>query len=169
MTSKDFTVKSGHCTAKRPDFAVKSGDCNVEETGGHFDLKDFTVKSGDCAVKRPEVTVTSADLTVKRRGCTPGGASLAEGRVSGTLNQVGSFVVRSEALKGSRLGGYEIVRHIGHGATASVYEGRHLGLDKPVAVKILHEHLAGDEQVQSRFVREEGRSPPASATRTRWT
>jgi serine/threonine protein kinase len=67
---------------------------------------------------------------------------------------VGSFVARSEQLKGSRLGGYEVARLIGHGATASVFEATHIALGKRVAVKILHEHLAADEQVRSRFLRE---------------
>jgi serine/threonine-protein kinase len=66
----------------------------------------------------------------------------------------GGFVARSEALRGSRLGSYAIVRLVGHGATASVFEGIHVALGKPVAIKILHEHLADDEQVRNRFVRE---------------
>jgi serine/threonine protein kinase len=69
-------------------------------------------------------------------------------------NRVSAFVRQSEHLKGLRLGGYELVRLIGHGATASVYEAVHVALGKPVAIKVLHEHLAGDEQLQSRFVRE---------------
>ncbi len=72
----------------------------------------------------------------------------------GTLSAVGAFVVRSEQLKGTRLGGYEVVRLIGHGATASVFEGTHVALGKEVAIKVLHEHLASDAQIQSRFVRE---------------
>jgi serine/threonine protein kinase len=52
------------------------------------------------------------------------------------------------------MGGYQVVRLIGHGATASVFEATHLGLGKPVAMKILHEHLADDEQIRDRFLRE---------------
>ena len=61
---------------------------------------------------------------------------------------------RSEQLKGARFGAYEIVRLVGHGATASVFEATHVNLDKPVAIKLLHEHLAADEQFTSRFLRE---------------
>jgi serine/threonine protein kinase len=69
--------------------------------------------------------------------------------------QIGGEVrVKSERLKGARLGGYEIVRLIGHGATGSVFEATHLGLGKPVAVKVLHEHLAADKQAVGRFLRE---------------
>jgi serine/threonine protein kinase len=66
----------------------------------------------------------------------------------------GGLVARSEALRGARFGGYEIVRLIGHGATASVFEAMHVALGKPVAIKILHEHLSGDDQVRDRFLRE---------------
>jgi serine/threonine protein kinase len=67
---------------------------------------------------------------------------------------VGELVDRSERLRGTRLGAYEIVRLIGHGATASVFEATHVALGRQVAIKVLHEHLASDDQVQKRFVRE---------------
>jgi serine/threonine-protein kinase len=57
-------------------------------------------------------------------------------------------------LKGTRFGVYEVVRLVGHGATASVFEAIHVGLGKPVALKLLHEHLASDEHVTGRFLRE---------------
>jgi serine/threonine protein kinase len=57
-------------------------------------------------------------------------------------------------LKGVRLGAYEIGALIGHGATASVFEGIHTGLGKRVALKVLHEHLTTDEEMRARFVRE---------------
>ena len=62
--------------------------------------------------------------------------------------------MRSDLLKGVRLGPYQVGALIGHGATASVFEAMHVALGKQVAVKVLHEHLASDEQLQSRFVRE---------------
>ncbi len=62
--------------------------------------------------------------------------------------------MRSELLKGVRLGPYEIGALIGHGATASVFEGTHVGLGKRVALKVLHEHLTTDEEMRARFVRE---------------
>lgn len=57
-------------------------------------------------------------------------------------------------LVGAQLGAYEIVRLLGQGATASVFEGRHTGLGKRVAIKILHEHLNRDDQTAARFLRE---------------
>lgn len=67
---------------------------------------------------------------------------------------MGSPLTRNEILLGAKLGPYEVVRFIGQGGTASVFEGRHASLRKPVAIKILHEHLATDANVAARFVRE---------------
>ncbi len=63
-------------------------------------------------------------------------------------------MTRNEILLGAKLGQYEISRFIGQGGTASVFEGRHVALRKPVAIKILHDHLASDPEVAARFVRE---------------
>lgn len=60
----------------------------------------------------------------------------------------------SDQLKGVRLGGYEIGRVIGHGATATVFDGKHVALGKPVAIKILHEHLADNALIRERFLQE---------------
>jgi serine/threonine protein kinase len=61
---------------------------------------------------------------------------------------------RSELLKGKRLGSYEVGTLLGHGGMASVFEGVHVGLAKPVAIKVLHEHVANSEAMRARFVRE---------------
>ncbi|MGH7297677.1 MAG: serine/threonine-protein kinase, partial [Polyangiaceae bacterium] len=61
---------------------------------------------------------------------------------------------RSSMLVGCRLGAYELVRLVGQGGTASVFEGRHAVLGKRVAVKVLHEHLMSDDQLSARFLRE---------------
>ena len=49
---------------------------------------------------------------------------------------------------------YRIVRRIGSGGMADVYEARHQQLDRPVAVKVLHAHLARDAEMRVRFRRE---------------
>ena len=51
-------------------------------------------------------------------------------------------------------GRYRIERELGRGGMATVYLARDEELDRAVAVKILHEHLAGDEAFHARFVRE---------------
>jgi tRNA A-37 threonylcarbamoyl transferase component Bud32 len=55
---------------------------------------------------------------------------------------------------GSRIGQYLLIREIGKGAMATVYEANHVGLGKHVALKKMHPHLAVDTVAASRFLRE---------------
>src|SRR3954452_8177479 len=48
-------------------------------------------------------------------------------------------------------GRYRLVRLIDRGGMAEVWEGKDGILDRPVAIKVLHPRLAGDEQFQERF------------------
>lgn len=49
---------------------------------------------------------------------------------------------------------YAIEREVGRGGMGIVYLARDMKLDRPVAVKTLPPHLAGDAQIRERFVRE---------------
>lgn len=49
---------------------------------------------------------------------------------------------------------YRIVRRIGAGGMADVYEARHHQLNRPLAVKVMHAHLARDREMRERFRRE---------------
>jgi eukaryotic-like serine/threonine-protein kinase len=51
-------------------------------------------------------------------------------------------------------GRYRIEHELGEGGMATVYLARDEELDRAVAIKILHEHLAGDEAFHARFLRE---------------
>jgi eukaryotic-like serine/threonine-protein kinase len=51
-------------------------------------------------------------------------------------------------------GRYRIERELGHGGMATVYLARDEELGRPVAIKVLPDHLAGDEAFRARFVRE---------------
>lgn len=51
-------------------------------------------------------------------------------------------------------GRYQLIRQVATGGMASVYEGFDTRLDRRVAVKIMHSHLAQDEQFVERFIRE---------------
>jgi serine/threonine-protein kinase len=51
-------------------------------------------------------------------------------------------------------GRYQLIRQIATGGMASIYEGFDTRLDRKVAVKIMHPHLAQDEQFVERFIRE---------------
>jgi serine/threonine protein kinase len=54
------------------------------------------------------------------------------------------------------LGGdrYEIKDRLGHGGMATVYSARDLKLDREVAIKLLADNFAGDDEVRRRFSRE---------------
>jgi Protein kinase domain len=47
-----------------------------------------------------------------------------------------------------------VLRELGRGGMAVVYEGRHEDLDRPVALKVLASHLAGNDDFRARFLRE---------------
>ena len=49
---------------------------------------------------------------------------------------------------------YELIRILANGGMGTIYEGIDTRLDRKVAVKIMHPHLAQDEEFISRFIRE---------------
>jgi serine/threonine-protein kinase len=55
---------------------------------------------------------------------------------------------------GATLGRYEVVRRIGCGGAAEVYEAIHLALKKRVALKVLRPELSSRQDVRARFLRE---------------
>ena len=57
-------------------------------------------------------------------------------------------------LVGRSLGKYRIVARLGQGGMAEVYKAYQPGLDRYVAIKVLHPHLAQDQEFVSRFERE---------------
>jgi tetratricopeptide (TPR) repeat protein len=57
-------------------------------------------------------------------------------------------------LVGQTLGKYQLVERLGRGGMADVYKSYQPGLDRYVAVKVLHPHLAEEEGLVERFRRE---------------
>jgi serine/threonine-protein kinase len=55
---------------------------------------------------------------------------------------------------GARVGGFEIVGHLGSGGMGDVYRARDLKLGREVAIKVLPEDVAGSEERLARFERE---------------
>ena len=51
-------------------------------------------------------------------------------------------------------GRYQLLELIASGGMASIYKAIDLRLDRHVAVKIMHPHLANDEDFVNRFIRE---------------
>ena len=49
---------------------------------------------------------------------------------------------------------YQLIRLVANGGMAAIYEGLDTRLDRKVAVKIMHSHLAQDEAFVNRFIRE---------------
>ncbi len=61
----------------------------------------------------------------------------------------------SSIPKGSLLAGkYQVVRELGRGGMAAVYEAVNIGIEKRVAIKLLAGHLATSQTVVERFLRE---------------
>jgi len=58
------------------------------------------------------------------------------------------------SLAGSKLDKYQIVEEVGHGGMAVVYRGNDTVLEREVAVKVLHAHLADREESRARLQRE---------------
>ncbi len=57
-------------------------------------------------------------------------------------------------LTGQTLGKYQIIDRLGRGGMADVYKGYQPGLDRYVAVKVMHTHLSEDPDFITRFRRE---------------
>jgi serine/threonine protein kinase len=60
----------------------------------------------------------------------------------------------NESLKRALQGRYTIEKEIGRGGMGVVYLARDTSLDRPVAIKVLPEHLAADAERMARFQRE---------------
>ena len=60
-----------------------------------------------------------------------------------------------QTLTGTLLGGrYRVGPMLGEGGMGAVYEAVQEGLDRKVALKVLHSHLSSDEELRGRFRRE---------------
>src|SRR5437868_4220208 len=57
-------------------------------------------------------------------------------------------------LTGTTLGKYQVMERLGRGGMADVYRAYQPGMDRYVAVKIMHGHLAEDATFITRFQRE---------------
>ncbi len=72
------------------------------------------------------------------------------------MNQALSALERT-VLPGTRLGRYEIITHLASGGMATVFLGRALGVagfHRLVAIKLLHPHVAADQQFITMFLDE---------------
>jgi len=78
-----------------------------------------------------------------------------------------TLLLSAEAMArlGMRVGDYEIKGVIGEGGTGAVYRGRHVASDRPVAIKVLHDHCARKKDAVEQFIGEaRATSHPTSST-----
>src|SRR3954447_13776391 len=75
------------------------------------------------------------------------------GQGSGSASGPGSGPGR-DLESGRRIAGYRVVRELGRGGMGTVYEAVHVGLDRPVALKVLGTHAAPDSSARRRFLNE---------------
>lgn len=83
------------------------------------------------------------------RACSQCGQALPD--IASTVDVPDHLITSLRHATGHR---YRIVRRIGSGGMADVYEARHHLLDRPLAVKVMHAHLARDAEMRVRFRRE---------------
>src|SRR3989304_5675009 len=60
----------------------------------------------------------------------------------------------TSTLLNSMIGRYQVHEHLGSGGMARVFKAWDTNLDRPVAIKVLHDHLAEDVTFKERFERE---------------
>lgn len=71
------------------------------------------------------------------------------------MGRVSSKIPSVSDLSGETIDGrYQLTRIVASGGMATIYAALDLRLDRQVAVKVMHPHLAQDEQFVSRFIRE---------------
>src|SRR3954447_3456850 len=93
-------------------------------------------------------TVRSVLISVPKR---PAGAE-SDRSPKGELYTDG--LVASATLTGAELAGYRIEAVAGRGGMGVVYRAWHLGLERPVALKVISPDLASREEFRARFQRE---------------
>lgn len=135
------------------DFSPESDDSDVElELDDGLDDDDLTQRSAlflRFACQCGQIhTVPRA--TIGRKGkCTNCGLEM---RVPFVTPRSDSM---TDKLLGKVVGGCRVLYRLGGGGMGGVFRGHHVGLDIPVAVKVLHAHLAEKDSIfVKRFIRE---------------
>lgn len=106
-------------------------------------------------------TACSTTTDESGRFCPACGAVIAAAQVvdqtaaTASLDEVGSLAETSrKSLIGTTIDGFAIESILGGGSFGTVYRGRQLGLERPVAIKVPTHEIASDPVMARRFARE---------------
>jgi tRNA A-37 threonylcarbamoyl transferase component Bud32 len=109
----------------------------------------------EAAVQAPLSDCHCASPHPAEAGCPTlvrGGGETAEAGHGGT--QLFGPVSDRDNFVGQRFGSFQVVRELGRGGMGSVWLAEHTLIQKRVAVKVLHAHLAQERRLVSRFLSE---------------
>ena len=73
------------------------------------------------------------------------------------LSLIKSLIVGNQLVAGQSqqtLGGYELQGKVGQGALGAVFKARQISMDRIVALKVLPQRLAKNDEFVARFLRE---------------
>ena len=95
----------------------------------------------------PECGTWNRAVAVQCAKCTKPLPALTAAPTEPPDDEIGAL----RRLTGNR---YRVVRRIGSGGMAHVYYAEHQLLDRPLVIKVLHAHLAREQEMRERFRRE---------------
>lgn len=131
MTRRQVVQRCPNCSAKY--------DVGIYVTGQKVRCRRCGIKF---AVQRNDTRVGGAAAAVPKDGPVP---RPAHKPVRTATNDI---------APGTMLHGFEVTSVLGRGAMGTVYRGRQLSLDRPVAVKVMSSDLASQQEFILRFRRE---------------
>ncbi len=116
---------------------------------------DFGDASSSENLAHRQATTPASGIRRRRRSASSSGGTSSSGsgsRSSDTGRR--SRAKKNHPLIGETLGGCQIGKLLGQGGMGAVFKARHLGLKRDVAIKVISPHLASNQQLIQRFIRE---------------